>query len=222
MSTPAEVRNAVVKAHYERLMAAPDSARGRAQAAYGIASAIALAIVAAGLFGGLDGQPVGVQAVAVTALIAWLVTAALFLHTVSSPFEVDRESKSSEDAIVEATLDGVRDERARIDAWQRRAQFAAAAAALLTVAAFVIALCADHSQTEKTATLAITAASAGRLAAACGPITGRLVGKLSEASLDEKFVDIILDPGMCGPASVHIALPRSAILGLAFRAPPTQ
>lgn len=220
MSTPADVRDAVIRAHYARLMASPDAARARAQAAYGIASAIAVVIVTAGFVGDLDSQPPGVQAVSVVALIAWLVTAALFLHTVSSAFEIDVVSKSSEDVVVAATLDGIRDERARIDAWQRRAQFAAAVAALLTVVAFVAALRADRGQAEETAMITVSAAESGSLEDSCGPMPATLVGKVAESSLREKFVNVTLDPGMCGPASVRVAVPRGAILGLAFRRPP--
>ncbi len=218
MSTPKEVRDAIVAAHYARLMASPDAARTRAQAAYAIASAIAVALIAAGLFGGLDTQTRGVQAAAVAALIAWLVAAALFLHAVSSPFEVDLRAMQSEDDVVRAALDGIRGERTKIDSWQRKAHLAAGAAALLTVAALVIALGTHGDEDERKAMVVITDVGAARLGVACGDVPSTLVGTVSENSLHEKFVDMTLDPGVCGRASVDVALPRNEILGLAFRA----
>jgi hypothetical protein len=220
MSTPGEMRDAIVRAHYVRLMASPDTARARAQAAYGISSAIAVALVAAGLFGGLDTQPPEVQGIAIAALVAWLVAAALFLHAVSSPFEMDLSATLSKDDVVKAALDGIRDERTKIDGWQRKAQLAAAVAALLTVAALVFALRTDRGR-EQEAMVMISAAGAARLQAACGDVPATLIGTVTENSLRERFVDMTLDPGMCGHASVGIALPRTAILGLAFRPPPT-
>jgi hypothetical protein len=220
MSTAAGVRAVVIEAHYARVMAGADAARARAQAAYGIASAIAVALIAAGLFGGVDTRPPGVQALTVAALVAWLTAAALFLHTVSSPFEIGLEPKNSEESLAEAVLAGVRDERARIDTWQRRAQLAAAVAALLTVAAFVSALRTDDSQTQETATIALTSTGVARLEGTCGPLPATFLGKVAKADLDGKFVEMTLAPGVCGDTSVDVAVPRSAVLGVAFRSPP--
>jgi hypothetical protein len=219
MNTPKDVRDAVVSAYYARVMTSSDAARVRAQAAYGIASAIAAAVVAAGLFGDLDERPAGVQVVAVAALAAWLIAAALFLHTVSSPFDISLQPQTGEEAFVNAALDAIRSERARIDAWQRKAQLASAIAALVTVVAFVAALRTDHARAERTATVAITAAGAATLKAACGRAPAILVGKVSEASLREQFVQLALEPGVCGRDSVDVVIPRSEVLALAFRSP---
>jgi Na+/melibiose symporter-like transporter len=219
MSTPKDVRDVVVSAYYARVMTSSDTARARAQAAYGIASAIAAAVVAAGLFGNLGERPAGVQVVAVAALIAWLIAAALFLHTVSSPFDIGLQPQIDEEAFISAALEAIRKERARIDAWQRRAQLASAVAALVTVIAFIAALRTDHAQTQATATVTVTAAGAATLKAACGRVPAVLIGKASETSLREQFIELTLEPGVCGPSSVDVAIRRSEVLALAFRQP---
>jgi hypothetical protein len=220
MSVPKDVRDAVVSAYYGRMMRSSDAARARAQAAYGIASAIAVGVVAAGLAGRLDERSAAIQIAALAALIAWLVAAALFLHTVASSFEMSLQSQPGEDAFVRAALDAVRDERAMIDAWQRKAQIASAVAAVVTVVAFVAALRTKHGETEKAATITMTVEGSAALKTACDRVPARLTGKVLEASLRERFVQITLDPGMCGPTSVDVAVPRSQVLALAFRRPP--
>jgi hypothetical protein len=71
VAIPTVVRDAVVNAYYPRALAVPDAARSRAQAAYTIASAIAAALVAAGVFGNLDQRPELVQGLGVAALVGW-------------------------------------------------------------------------------------------------------------------------------------------------------
>lgn len=216
MSVPKEVRDAVVSAYYRRVMTSSDTARARAQAAYGIASVIAAGVIAAGLFGGLHDSPDSVQATAVAALVAWLAAAALFLHAVSSPFEPRLEPQSSEDAFVEAALEAVRKERSRIDSWQRKAQMAAAIAALVTVVSFVTALRVGD-EPRRTVTVTLTAAGAAAMKAVCGRALGNVTGEMAETAASDRLVAIELEPGACGSKSVDVALRRGHILALAFR-----
>jgi hypothetical protein len=219
MTVPASVRAAVVDAYYARIMTSSDAARARAQAAYGIASAIAAAVVAAGLFAGVDARPLGVQAVVVAALIAWLGAAFLFLHSVSSPFHIDRQPQSGDDAFVLAVLDAIRNERTRIDSWQRRAQVVSAIAAVLTVVAFVAALRASGDG-SRLATIAVTRAAANELARACGSRPSLLIGKVADANLSGEFINVMLEPGACGPSEVEVAVRRADVIAIAFRRPP--
>ncbi|MFL5872845.1 MAG: hypothetical protein ACJ75T_05150 [Solirubrobacterales bacterium] len=222
MSTAEGVRAVVIREHYARVMANADSARARAQAAYGIVSAIAIALMAAGLLGGVDTQPFGVQALTVAALVAWLAAAALFLHAVSSPFEVSPLPTSNDEALTKAVLDGVRAERTKIDSWQRRGQMAAAVAAFLTVAAFLSALYSDGTSERETALIALTSNGAASIQRTCGSVPSTLSGKVAKADLEDEIVEIELAPGVCGNTRVNVAVPRSAILALAFRGPLSQ
>ncbi|HYQ12796.1 MAG TPA: hypothetical protein VEP94_05035 [Solirubrobacterales bacterium] len=222
MSTAEGVRAVVIREHYARVMANADAARARAQAAYGIVSAIAIALMAAGLLGGVDTQPPGVQALTVAALVAWLAAAALFLHAVSSPFEINPLPTSSDEALTKAVLDGVRAERAKIDGWQRRAQMVAAVAALLTVAAFLSALYSEDTSGRETALITLTSNGAASMQRTCGSGPSTFSGKVAKADLEGEIVEIELAPGVCGDTSVNVAIPRSAILALAFRGPLSQ
>jgi hypothetical protein len=219
MSLLDEVNNAVVHAYYQRMMASSDAARARAQAAYGIASAVAAAVVAAGLFGGLDQSPAVLQLAAVTALVAWLVAAALFLRAVCWSFQIDVPRSRGVDAFVGGVLEAVRVERTTIDRRQQAAQIASAAAGLVTVAVFAAALLTKASGTERPATITLTSAGAASLTAACGRAPAKVTGMVKTASLHARFVEIDLDPGLCGPKGVGIAVPRNAILSLVFRRP---
>lgn len=220
MTIPKEVRDVVVSAYYRRLMSSSDAARARAQAAYGIASAIAGAVVAAGFLGGLRHQAVGIQTIVAVALVAWLIAAGLFLHAVSSPFEMILESGIAESAFIGGALEAVRAERAKIDSWQRKARLASMVAALATAGAFLAALWSTDSPATRPATVTVTAAGSAALKAACGTVAPRLTGRVVESSLSARFMQMTLSPDMCGRQSVDVFLPSSDVLAVAFGAPP--
>lgn len=222
MSTAEDVRAVVIREHYARVMANADAARTRAQAAYGIVSAIAIALMAAGLLGDVDARPPGVQALTIAALVTWLAAAALFLHAVSSPFEINPEPTSSDEALTKAVLDGVRAERTKIDSWQHRAQIAAAVAALLTLAAFLSVLFSGNTPARESALIALTPNGAASMQRTCGSVPSTFSGKVEKPALEGKLVEIALAPGVCGDTSVNVAIPRSAILAVAFRDPPSR
>jgi hypothetical protein len=220
VSTPEEVRDAVVDAYYRRTMSAPESARQRAQAAYGIASALAAGIVAAGLFGGLDRRPTIVQVVAIAALAVWMIAAGLFLHAVSSPFATPPQQQVGTEAFITTALQAVRDEGACIDRWQRWAQFVSLLAAVLTVGAFGLAIKISVPAGERDATVTLSAAGAEALKATCKNATRTLSGLISNAALGSEFVEVSLDGRQCGPRQSRVAIPRSQILAVVFRGAP--
>src|SRR6476620_3952112 len=81
------VVSAIIDAYYPLVVSLPEKARSRAQAAYGVASAIAAALVALGIFGKVGERPLAVQVLGLIALCAWLVTALLFMRAVSQSVE---------------------------------------------------------------------------------------------------------------------------------------
>jgi hypothetical protein len=192
-------------------MESSDAARQRAQAAYAIASAIAAGVVAAGLFGNIGEQPLQVQAAAILALIGWLVAAALFLHAVSSPFEIDVAPQSEEDAFVDTALCRVREERKTIDRWQRRAQIASAVAALITVMAFVVALRSDGALRSRAATLILTSAGASALHEACGDLPRAVRGDIIPSMFGADFVEVRVAADVCGPNNRSLAIRRDEV-----------
>jgi MFS family permease len=215
VSIPTDVRNAVVAAYYPRALSVPDSARARAQAGYGIASAIAAALVAAGVFANL-GEAAGlVQTLGVAALVAWLVAAGLFLVAVSSPFQAASRTQDSVDAFVNAALDAAQNERTKIDKWQKRAGLASGVAAILTVAALVAAL-VDTPSSRQAGTIDLTAKGLAAVEAVCGTKPTHITGSVSPDDLEKNFVSLTLDKGVCGSEVLVVSLPRGQIQAVAF------
>jgi hypothetical protein len=139
-SIPPAVRDAIVTAYYPRALSSPDSARSRAQAGYTIASAIAAALVAAGVLGDIESQRTVVQALGLSAIILWMTTAWFYMLAVSVPVRVVEGLRLTEDAFVDTTLRNAKAERNEVDLRQRRARLASFGAVLLTVVAFATAL----------------------------------------------------------------------------------
>jgi hypothetical protein len=140
MAMPTGVRDAVVSAYYPRALASPDSARSRAQAGYTIASAIAAALVAAGVLSEIDSQPGVIQILGLGALTLWMATAWLYMSAVSVPVRVIEGLQLTEDEFVGTALSNAKIERDEVDRRQRRARWVSFAAVLLTLATFVAAV----------------------------------------------------------------------------------
>ena len=112
MSYPKEVRTAVSGAFYPRALAAADTARTRAQSGYTIASAVAAALVAAGILTDICDQQLPIQVLALLSIAAWVVTAILFMWSVAVPVELALPAVlPSADAFVDAVLGNARTER---------------------------------------------------------------------------------------------------------------
>jgi hypothetical protein len=215
VAIPTDVRDAVVRAYYPRALAVPDGARSRAQAAYGIAAAIAAALVTAGVFGDLDKRPGLVQAIGILALVAWLVAAGLYLAAVSLPFVPATATQRSTQAFVTAAVDAAQTERDRVDHWQKKAGVASGVAALLTVVAFVAAL-VDTPTDSKAATVTLGDKAKAAVAAACGNVPDLVTGSVSADGLEKEFVQIKVDKGVCGDKDVVVAVPRGQVQAVAF------
>ena len=80
----ADVREAVVSAYFPRAVAAPDSARNRAQAGYAISSAIAASLVVAGAYVDIGDRRLAAQVLAGAALVSWIGVALLYLYAVTT------------------------------------------------------------------------------------------------------------------------------------------
>jgi hypothetical protein len=216
VAIPTDVRNAIVGAYYPRALAVPDAARSRAQAAYAIASAIAAALVAAGVFGNLDKRPANVQALALTALVLWLIAAGLYLVAVSSPFESASATQTGVDAFVREVLSAAKTERDRINTWQAMASAVSGVAAVVTVAALVTAITNTPSDSQA-ATVVLTSKTSTAVTTACGRSATKVTGTVSPGDLQKDFVSITLDKGLCSTKKkVMVSVPRGQVRAVAF------
>lgn len=216
MAIPTDVRTAVVGAYYPHALAVPDRARSRAQAAYGIASAIAAALVAAGVFGNLDQRSILVQVLGVAALVGWLLASGLYLIAVSRPFVPATANQASADAFVNAALAAAKAERDKIDHWQNAAGIVSGLAVVVTVATLIAALVETPASDSKAATVALTDKGVAAVTAACRKRPTKISGSVSPSELDKEFVNMTLDAGICGRAKTVVALPRAQIRAVVF------
>jgi MFS family permease len=216
MTIPADVRKAVVDAYYPRALGVADVARSRAQAGYGIASAIAAALVAAGVFGHLSEEPGWIRILGLAALVAWLVAAGLYLVAVSRPFEPATADQQSAEEFVEAALGAAATERDRIDRWQKSASLLSGLAAALTVAALGSAL-AQMTSPPKSARIALTSKGLAAARLVCGKhdLPQVVEGSVRPADLQDEIVALELPAGACRSGQVSLELPRSAVRAVA-------
>jgi len=195
-----ELRVTLVDAFYRRLIDAPDAARRRAQAAYVIASALAAATLGAGALGNLEEAHLGLKILGPTVVVAWLVSAALFLWAVAVPYADPETPKQATgfDEFRKAVLKSHFDEQDEIDRRQFWARVASALAATLTMATVVLALVLDNPPRDAQATLRLHADARRDLTRICAkPIPPVIRGEVDEASLADGTVDVKLENGTC-------------------------
>src|ERR1043165_2888438 len=82
---PDKVFEEILTDYYKGVFGLSDTARGRSQAAWEIASAIAGMLVTAGLVKNLPGAADIVRALGVAAVFAWLVTGLVFMWALVKP-----------------------------------------------------------------------------------------------------------------------------------------
>ncbi|HEX5983536.1 MAG TPA: hypothetical protein VFY69_04950, partial [Solirubrobacterales bacterium] len=130
------VYQTVADAYYRKAIETPTAARANSQNAYTIAAAVAAAVVTAGAFADLAGEPAGVRILGVCALLAWLITAGLFMYAVAAPYlrtEDEPNKVNTKFDFVLAAMTNARNEAATINHRQLYARSAATLASLLTV-----------------------------------------------------------------------------------------
>lgn len=209
----------VAKAYYPRAVAAADAARGRAQAGYTIASAVAAALVAAGIFGGFDEFATAVQVLGVSALASWLGAAFAFIRAVSErrPSPGEREDPTSPQehrGALAFVVDVMGDAKHEREAVERRLGFATTTvgvAMLLTLATAVGVLLGDQPDPKRGGLVSLTVNGAAAASATCSGPTREIQGQLDPAELNEQFVKIAVEAGDCRDEAVDLRLRRKDI-----------
>jgi hypothetical protein len=209
-----EAVKTVVQTYYARGVAAADRARDRAEKGYTIASAIAAALVAAGVFAHLDERPASVKILGLTGFALWLLAAMLFILAVSVPVKTHPEEDwIGDDAFVEGVSKQIDGELRTL----KRRQFAALTATLLavlfTVAAFSVATALPQGSDPEPARLALTSKADTGLARLCSVPVSDLLGTVDPDNLDDDIVEVDVPPGACNDAETTIRLPGTAIIG---------
>jgi MFS family permease len=211
MNIPTTVRDAVVNAFYPRAVALPDAARSRAQAAYGIASAIAAALVAAGVFSDFGQRDASVKTLGVMALVAWFAAAILFMITVAAPLTPHAETQRTADAFVRKALEAARTEKRRIDALLVAAGSVTLLAALLTLATFITAAFTPSGERSTRVTLQLSKVGQLALVSLCERSAGAISGRMKPSALEKEFVRLDVDKRGCAMRAVTLWLPRADV-----------
>jgi MFS family permease len=204
----------VVKNYYAAAVNSADAARTRAQNGYAIASAIAAAIVAAGLLGGIDDARSSVKVLAVLAFVAWMTVAGLFMYAVAGNVsDLNTGEKPDAASFVRAVIANVREVRAAINARSGAAQVGVVIASILTVAAVVVALIFPPDS-KSNGTILLTPVGAREVAGFCkiSP-PRRLSGSFEAGDLNHQFVAIELEDEACKGTST-LRVKRSSIVAI--------
>jgi hypothetical protein len=204
----------VVKDYYAAAVSSADAARTRAQNGYTIASAIAAAIVAAGVFGGIDDARTLVKIIGVLALLAWLTVAGLFMYAVAGNVRgLETGEQSDASSFVRVVIGNVREVRGAINARSQAAQIATVFAIILTVAGIAIAL--FWPPTSKfNGTISLSPIGVKQVDILCGThVPKRILVSLSASDLDNTFVPIQLMGRACNGGSI-IHLRKSSIIAI--------
>jgi hypothetical protein len=191
-----------------RLLSATDAARARAQSGFGIASAIATALLAAGIFTDVPDRSHPARYLGGVALALWLLAMLLYLQAVASPAE-----PAAPDAA------GRREGERWRGRWTvekaLRAAIASTSVAVLATAATVIVGASSLSVDQDRGQLVLTKRGLSAVASAC-ETSPRLHGTLRVATLNTEFVLFRIDKGDCRAArTTPVQIRRDDVL--AFR-----
>jgi hypothetical protein len=215
---PAGAEDVVVSAWFPRAIAAPDSARNRAQAGYAISSAIASSVVAVGAFVDIADRSVEAQLFAGLALLCWVATALLFLHAVTTAVNTpiaDSEAQADSSGWLLTVLRRSQDERDLVDRRQKRASLATVIAVAVTVPALILTLGSSVSLDKDRVSLSLSDKGLAAVTALCKKKPREIRGALESRTLRREFVVIELDADLCQPNVANVRIPRAEVLGVA-------
>jgi hypothetical protein len=210
-----EVHKTLVDAYYRRVVDAPEAARRRAQNAYAVTGATAAGVATVGAFSDLADQPLEVQILGPLVLVAWLVTAGLYMWAVGAPYEnpAAHTTVTGPNAFRDAVMDSAEAERDEIDRRQTIARGAAIAAVLLTLGVAALTLVLPAKSAFEDATLRLEPSARAALSELCerdlpSVLKSPLVdpGSLADATIDVKFL-----AGTCREQEVTTSLQKDEV-----------
>jgi hypothetical protein len=195
-----DVVKAVVERYYTRGLDAVDRSRQRAERGYTIASAIAAALVAAGLLTHLEERPTVVQVLALTGLSLWLVAALLFMVAVAIKVKVNEPSGyDSWGAFINGIAQQLRDEIRIINGRLLRAVVVTGVATAITIAALCYGVSESGASASVPARVELNAQGNEAVSTVCGHRVGLIYATVSPDSLGDPVVALKLPAGECGP-----------------------
>lgn len=208
----ADVVKAVVERYYTRGVDAADRTRERSERGYTIASAIAAALVAAGLLTHLEERPTVVQILGLVGLGLWLLAALLFMWAVAVPVALPEEAGYKDEA---SFVQGIGDRlRKEIRVLNRRLMFALAAtviAIMVTVASLSYATADPGGNAPVRSRVALTRAGDAAVGKLCGRPIGDIYATVNPDALSHAIVPLEIPAGECGSKATIERVPKDEI-----------
>lgn len=211
-----EAVKAIVASVYPSMLSEPATVRSRAQTAYAAANAIAAALIAAGVLGGIEDFGWVVQVMGVLAVAAWLVTAGLFINISRRVLTIPKAPAGQllpVDEFVTRSLNVATSEAEALEAQLRRAAAGTYIALALTGLGLLAALLMPPSPEHPMSTLTLSSAGAAAIADACPSAKSELTGKLHVGTLDDDFT-VIDVTSKCGEGTVTVRVPPKYIIAV--------
>lgn len=139
---PDAVVAAIAQAYYARATASPDTARSRAQAAFGIASAVAGGLVAAAVISKFPSAHDAVQILGVFAVAFWLTATSLYLLAVAVPVQLPESASEvvGGSEFAKTVIRRALAERETVDKRQKWANGLSAVAMSVTLVTFALGI----------------------------------------------------------------------------------
>ena len=203
-----------MSAYYPRVLAAPDSARNRAQAGWGIAGAVGAALAGAGLFA-TEAEGGSVLVLGLVAAALWLTASLLFIRAVAVPSKALGEGTSTtQSAFVRTVFENARSERDQVDDRQRWARWSLYSAVVATLATLLLAAW-PFFERERSWRIVLTETGYETVALICRDIPVPLPIKGPEDLFGDDPVTVTIGAGQCQGRAATVTLPRGSITGAA-------
>ena len=206
----AEVSDALLA----RALGSADAARARAQGGFTIASAIATALIAAGVFSNITDRAKPARWVGGTALLLWLAAMVVFLAAVVVGARRQRggAGAGSHADLAESVLADVNEERLLVLRYTRAAALIVFLAVGVTAATVLVGF-TSLSTDRDAGTLLVTAQGRSLISRVC-PEPLRMHGFVDVPTLRRDYVTFRVEPGGCRPGRVTpLRIARSEVLG---------
>jgi hypothetical protein len=210
----------LIRAYYPALMGSADAARARAQAGYTIASAVAAAIVAAGVFGDFQNAATIVRVLGSIALGLWLLTAILFIRAVTGPIQWPTKEVEGIDEFSKTVASFASNARSRVEHRNARAQVATVLAVVLTAAAIFAAVLNPHRNTAAEANVLLSPTGVAAVSRLCSHHTNVIRGAIEPEALAKSAIQLTTAPGQCGTKKTVLNLLGSYVLAIARQGDP--
>ncbi|MFC8293332.1 hypothetical protein ACFUJ0_10190 [Streptomyces sp. NPDC057242] len=206
----------VTDAYYSQRVQSGFNARVRAQAAQSTITLFAGGLFAALTFTALADRGKLTQIVAIVAVGLWLLAALLYMSAVALPV-VEAPGPNfvkTREALVKRVLDKANHEAREIDKRQSRANWAAAAAVVMSVVTFALGVLIEPEKESASGTVMVDPSYRATLTALCGRELDRITGSVIKSSLSTQFVEVKPLKDTCGNLDGSLQVPRSAVKGV--------